>query len=112
MESVIEALKGIDVALDDKIPERYREDIKKSYNCLKKYGCESVYLFGSLVTGKINDNSDIDIGVKGLPPEKFFSVYSYLDFNLDNGFDLVDFDFNSDFFSLLDRLGEVIKIGQ
>jgi hypothetical protein len=37
-----------------------------------------------MVTGKIHQNSDIDIGVKGLPAEKFFKVYSKLYMDLDN----------------------------
>jgi predicted nucleotidyltransferase len=93
-----------------KLPEKYREDIKKAANLLKNEGCSSIYLFGSLVTGKINEKSDIDIGIKGLPPEKFFKVYSKLYMNLTNEIDLVDFDYDSDFFSLLERLGEVMEV--
>jgi predicted nucleotidyltransferase len=63
-----------------------------------------------MVTGKINDNSDIDIGIKGLPPEKFFKAYSKLYMNLDNEIHLVDFDVNSDFYSMLDIIGEVVQI--
>jgi predicted nucleotidyltransferase len=111
MELITETSKKISLNLGDKIPERYKEDIKKSYKYLKEYGCKSIYLFGSLVTGKIHDNSDIDIGIKGLPSEKFIEAYSYLYFNLDNNFDLVDFDFSYELFSLLNRLGEVIEIG-
>ncbi|MCL1931006.1 MAG: nucleotidyltransferase domain-containing protein, partial [Treponema sp.] len=67
--------------------------------------------FGSLVTGKIHQNSDIDIGIKGLPPEKFFRVYAKLDNNLLNEVDLIDFDENNQFYNLLNSLGEVIEIG-
>src|SRR5215471_7083865 len=94
-----------------KIPEKYQEDIKKASSFLKNEGCKSVFLFGSLITGNNNDNSDIDIGIKGLPPEKFFKVYSKLYMNLKNEFHLVDFDFENDFFSLLEKQGEVIKVG-
>ena len=94
-----------------RIPEKYQEDIKKANNFLKNEGCKTVFLFGSMVTGKIHDNSDIDIGVKGLPPEKFFKVYSKLYMNLDNEFHLVDFDCDNDFLSLLEKLGEVAEIG-
>jgi hypothetical protein len=31
--------------------------------------------------------------------------------NLDNDFHLVDFDYENDFFSLLERLDEVVEIG-
>ena len=93
------------------IPDKYQEDIRKANFFLKNEGCRSVFLFGSLVTGKINDNSDIDIGIKGLPPDRFFSVYSKLYMNLNNEFHLVDFDYENDFFSLLEKQGEVIEIG-
>ena len=95
----------------DNIPENYQDDIKKATNLLKNEGCKAVFLFGSMVTGNIHKNSDIDIGITGLPPGKFFRVYASLDRELINRVDLVDFDLNSDFFGLLDSLGEVIKIG-
>ena len=103
---------GQNIAMNLKnIPERYQEDIKKANTFLKNEGCKNVYLFGSMVTGNIHDNSDIDIGVKGLPPENFFSVYSKLYMNLDNEIHLVDFDHDGGFFSLLERLGEVVEVG-
>ncbi|MDR2439191.1 MAG: nucleotidyltransferase domain-containing protein [Planctomycetaceae bacterium] len=95
----------------NKIPKRYQKDIKTAVDLLKNEGCKSVYLFGSMVTGKIHDHSDIDIGIKGLPAERFFSVYSKLYGNLSTNIDLVDFDFDTDFFSLLNELEEIIEIG-
>ena len=93
------------------IPAKYRKDIEIATDLLKNEGCQSVYLFGSLVTGKNHDESDIDIGIKGLPKGKFFEVYSRLYFDIENKIDLVDFDLNSDFYSMLNRIGEVIQIG-
>jgi len=93
------------------IPQKYQNDVETAANLLKSEGCQSVYLFGSLVTGKIHQNSDIDIGIKGLPPEKFFRVYAKLDNNLLNEVDLIDFDENNQFYNLLNSLGEVIEIG-
>jgi predicted nucleotidyltransferase len=95
----------------ENLPEKYREDIKKATYLLKNAGSKSVYLFGSMVTGKIHDNSDIDIGIKGLPPEDFFKVYSRLYMDFDNEIDLIDFDYDNDMFSLLERLGEIIEVG-
>jgi predicted nucleotidyltransferase len=97
--------------MEHNIPRKYRQDIKNVTNFLKNEGCEAIFLFGSLVTGKIHENSDIDIGIKGLPKGKFFHVYSKLYFNFDNKIDLVDFDKNDDFYSMLYKLGEVIQIG-
>jgi len=93
------------------IPSKYQKDIDIATNFLKNEGCQSIYLFGSLVTGKIHQNSDIDIGIKGLPPEKFIRVYAKLDNNLSNTIDLVDFDENEKFYNLLNSLGELVEIG-
>jgi len=93
------------------IPSKYQKDINNATSLLKSEGCKAVFLFGSLVTGKIHKNSDIDIRIKGLPPEKFFSVYAKLDNNLVNTVDLVDFDENYKFYNLLNSLGEIVEIG-
>ena len=93
------------------IPESYQNDIKKVANLLKSEGCKGVFLFGSMVTGKIHQNSDIDIGITGLSPKKFFRVSASLDRESANKIDLVDFDLNSEFYGLLDSLGEVVEIG-
>jgi predicted nucleotidyltransferase len=93
------------------IPHKYRQDIENAVKLLKNEGSKAVFLFGSLVTGKINENSDIDIGTKGLPREKFLTLYSKLYFDFNNKIDLVDFDENDEFYLLLNNLGEVVQIG-
>jgi predicted nucleotidyltransferase len=64
-----------------------------------------------LVTGNVHDNSDIDIGISGLPPKFFFRVSAHLDRELKNKVDLVDFDLYNDFYTHLNSLGEIIEIG-
>jgi predicted nucleotidyltransferase len=93
------------------IPSKYRHDIENATILLKKEGSKAVFLFGSLVTGKIREESDIDIGIKGLPRDKFINLYSKLYFDFDNKIDLVDFDENDEFYSLLNNLREVVQIG-
>jgi len=93
------------------IPPKYHKDIEDATFLLKKEGGKAVFLFGSLVTGKIHEESDIDMGIKGLPRDKFIDLYSKLYFDFNNKIDLVDFDENDDFYSLLNNLGEVIQIG-
>jgi predicted nucleotidyltransferase len=94
-----------------KTPLKYRRDIEEAVVLLQNAGCKSVYLFGSMVSGKIHKNSDIDIGIEGLPPQKFIHTYSLLNNTLKNNIDLVDFDTNRNLFMLLNSLGEVKKIG-
>jgi len=93
------------------IPQKYKKDIEIAKNLLKEEGCQSIYLFGSLVTGKNHNKSDIDIGIKGLPKGKFFETCARVYFAIDNDIDIVDFDNNSDFYTLLTRQGEVVEIG-
>lgn len=85
--------------------------LKKITYILKDEGCKEVFLFGSNVTGRSHENSDIDIGIKGLQPSKFLSVYARLDNEIDEKIDFVDFDEQSSFFSFLDSIGELKKIG-
>ena len=91
----------------ESLPDTYKKDIQKAVEILKKEGCKEIYLFGSLVTGKYHDKSDIDIGIKGLAPEKFFDVYSRLSYTIE----LTDFDDSEDFFKIVKRHKEIVKIG-
>ena len=93
------------------LPVEYQKDIETAKKLLKEEGCKAVYIFGSLLSGKFHESSDIDIGVAGLPPEKFFKVYSKLDGTMKARIDLVDFDERKDFYDLLNRLGEVVEVG-
>jgi predicted nucleotidyltransferase len=97
--------------MDLNIPKEYQKDIEIATNLLKEEGCQSIYLFGSLVTGKNNEESDIDIGIKGLPKGKFFETCSKVYFAVSNDIDIVDFDRNLDFYTLLNKQGEVFEIG-
>lgn len=78
---------------------------------LLKMGCTESYIFGSHVTGNADEGSDIDIGIKGLPPQNFFATHSMLEDATGKTVDLVDFDEKPKFFELLKNLGELKKIG-
>ena len=85
--------------------------VNKISNILKDEGCKEVFLFGSHATGCANENSDIDIGIRGLVPSKFFSVYARLDREIPEKIDFVDFDEQTEFYSFLNSIGELKKIG-
>ena len=97
--------------MEHNIPKEYQKDIDLAANLLKNEGCQSIFLFGSLVTGKNNNFSDIDIGIKGLPEGKYFETCSKVYFAVDHDIDIVDFDSNVEFYNLLNRQGELIEIG-
>lgn len=59
---------------------------------LRQYGATEIYLFGSLRTGLFHRSSDIDLGVRGIPPERFFAALAALDAACDIAVDVVDLD--------------------
>ena len=58
------------------LPLTYQEDIKKAIKILKENGAKEVYIFGSIANGKFNENSDIDIAIRGLEESEFYKVAS------------------------------------
>ena len=42
------------------------------------HGVERVVLFGSLATGEVNSNSDVDLAVEGLAPARYFAALADL----------------------------------
>ncbi len=64
--------------------------------CARKYNVSSVFLFGSSVSKK--NANDIDLAVKGIKPQSFFSFYAELFKNLSKPVDLVDLDDADNYF--------------
>ena len=88
-----------------------REMTTRITKILSDMGCTESYIFGSQVNGNADEYSDIDIGIKGLPPQKFFATHSMLEDATGQTVDLIDFDEKLQFFALLQDLGELRKIG-
>jgi len=94
------------------LPASFQEDIIKATKILKQHGAKEVFIFGSIANGKFNENSDIDIAVKGISAQEFYKVASILMFELKNQFDLIDLDDKENRFSqMLLRIGGLMKIG-
>ena len=94
------------------LPCSYQEDLKKATQILKENGAKEVFIFGSIANGKFNENSDIDIAVKGLNEKDFYKVASILMFELENEFDLIDLDDKENRFSqMLLKVGGLLKVG-
>lgn len=93
------------------LPNSYQEDIKKSVKILKENGATEIFIFGSIVNGNLNRNSDIDIAIRGIRQEDFYKVASILMFELEKEIDLVDLDDKDDRFSqMLLEKGNLIRI--
>jgi len=92
------------------IPSVFQPDIKKAADILKSIGCDECYLFGSISEGRANAKSDIDLAVRGLPPEKFFYVYGQLSMQINRAIDLVDLDDGSRFSQKLQRKETMTRV--
>ena len=73
-------------------------------DCDKKFGVSALYLFGSSTTNEMSPQ-DIDVGVKGVPPEKFFSFYAQLLRRLSIPVDVVDMTKPSMFVGIIEETG-------
>ena len=92
-------------------PEKFREDIAKATEILKEYGCTEIYIFGSIVNGRFDENSDIDIAVRGLKDELYFRVLGELGMKLFHEIDLLDLDDEQDRFAqFILKNKELIKV--
>ena len=83
-----------------------QNEINQAAAILRAAGCSECYVFGSIADGRVHENSDIDIAVRGLPPEKFYYVYGQLSGNID----LVDLDDGSRFSQKLQQRGAMIRV--
>lgn len=94
------------------LPNSYKKDLEKAIKILKENGAKEIFVFGSIANGRFNENSDIDIAVKGLAEKNFFKVASILNFELENQIDLVDLDDKENRFSqIILKLGGLLKVG-
>ena len=92
------------------LPELYLRDLQKAIKILRDNGAIEIYLFGSLISGRISKDADIDLGVIGIQSPRFFQVYAELTASIQTHIDLIDFEKKKDFFTMLKNVNEVIRI--
>ena len=86
-----------------------KSDLDRAIEILKEEGCEEIYLYGSIAEDRFDEESDIDLAVKGIPSGDFFRVLGRLMLELDHPVDLVDLDKDEDFSRFLKEEGELIR---
>lgn len=84
--------------------------IKKAAEKLKAAGAREVYLFGSAARGTLEERSDIDLAVSGLPPEKFLQSMAQVEDIFRRPIDLVDLDEENPFTRYLKEENELQAI--
>ena len=84
--------------------------IEKAASILWAEGAQEVYLFGSAARGMVRQDSDIDLAVSGLPPERFFEAMGKVADFLQRPLDLVDLDEETPFTRYLREEGELLRV--
>jgi len=88
-----------------------QKDLQQAVQILKDAGCSAVYMFGSQAKGSPNDQSDIDLAIRGCPEGRFFRLVGQLYMELDTRVDLVDLDNQGDpFVRRLIASGELVPV--
>lgn len=79
--------------------------IREAAAAVMELGARAVYLFGSAVHDSMDEESDIDLAVTGLPPERFFRAIGCARRILKRPVDLVDLDESTPFTEYLKTSG-------
>lgn len=78
---------------------------------LRAHGARDVYVFGSSAKGTHRPDSDWDLAVRGLPPERFFRALAHITAASTRPVDLVDLDEDSPFVRHLACEGLLERVG-
>jgi predicted nucleotidyltransferase len=92
------------------LPETYQRSLQRAVEILKTAGCTDIFLFGSVATGQIGEDSDIDLAIRGCPKGSFFHLLGQLLLQLDHPVDLVSLDSQDAFARYLEQNGELVRI--
>ncbi len=93
------------------IPDEYRADVTRAVEICKEEGCRAVYLLGSVKTGRSRPWSDLDIGVRGCPSERFYRLLGRLMDELTHPVDLVDLDLETRMADFLEQERQLLHVG-
>jgi len=88
-------------------PSNLEELLHRSAEVLRAAGARAVYVFGSAATGRMNERSDVDLAVSGLPPRSFIPAKVAVGNLFGRSVDLVDLDEEGPFIRYLKREGEL-----
>ena len=84
--------------------------IRKAAAAFREAGAREVYLFGSAAAGRLNEWSDVDMAVEGLPPEVFFKAMGEAGDIIRRQIDLVDLDEETLFTEYLRKKGKLQRV--
>ena len=86
--------------------------IKQAADVLRSFGAQEVYIFGSAAGDDIDDHSDVDFAVAGLPVAVFLKAWARAVRSLPGReMDLVDLDRDKPFAQFLREHGDLNRVG-
>ena len=85
--------------------------IRVAAEVLKAEGAREVYVFGSAARGMLGPDSDIDLAVSGLPPDRFYRAMGKTVDAVGRSVDLIDLDESNPFTRHLSQEGELRRVG-
>ena len=93
------------------IPEHFQKDLDLAVKILKEVGCREIFIFGPLANGEATEASDLDLAVRGCPPNRFFRTLGILLSQLEHTPNLVDLDSKKDpLVEYLKKRGELMRV--
>jgi len=90
--------------------ETLQELLRKAAAALKDAGAKEVYVFGSAARGELDEYSDVDLAVLGLPPGVLFDAMGIASDVLKRQVDLIRLDRPNPFTDYLKRKGKLIRV--
>jgi len=90
--------------------ETLQERLRKAAAALKDAGAKEVYVFGSAARGELDEYSDVDLAVVGLPPGVLFHAMGMASDVLKRQVDLIRLDRPNPFTDYLKRKGKLIRV--
>lgn len=85
--------------------------INKAAAILRSHGAQEVYAFGSAIDNDFDmERSDIDLAIRGMPPENFYSAIGEALCTLDRSVDIIDLDGDTAFSRFLIEHGELTRV--
>ena len=85
-------------------------EVLRAAEALGRFGAREVYLFGSRARATPRPDSDIDLAVRGLPPEKFYRAVAEALSVCAVPLDVVDLDDPGPLMDLLRRKGDFVRV--
>ncbi|MBT3497508.1 MAG: nucleotidyltransferase domain-containing protein [Gemmatimonadales bacterium] len=108
---VLAAETGAMATIPSAIPAAYHRDVTRAVAICKEEGCRAIYVFGSVVAGSPGIRSDLDLAVRGCPPERYYGLLGRLMEEVGVPVDLIDLDSDTRIADYLEREGQLIHVG-